>query len=180
MTRTAGLYGGSLYDLAAEEGIVDEIREQFLQVRQIFRDFPDYARLLGEQQIPLAERCSLIDQAFGEQTQHYLVNFIKLLCEKKLLGEIGGCCDEFIRRYNADRGITDALVYSAVALTKEQEEALRLKLEKLSGKSVHLTCKVDPRVLGGLKVEMDGLDLDGSVQGRLNGISRKIKEASLE
>ena len=42
MTSTARLYGGSLYELAAGEGLADVLLEQIGEVRKIFRQNPDY------------------------------------------------------------------------------------------------------------------------------------------
>ncbi len=176
MTGIARVYGGSLYDLAAEEQLTGSILEQLTQVRQLFRDNPDYLRLLAEPSIPMAERLGLIESAFGDQAERYLINFIKLMCERGYLGDFGGCCDEYIRRYNADNGIAQVLVTSAVALTKEQEQALTAKLEQVSGKKVSLSVKVDPSVVAGLRVEMEGKQLDGTVAGRIADISKKIGE----
>ena len=46
MTQTSRLYGGSLYDLAAEEQLTDVILTQMLQVRELFQENPDYMYLL--------------------------------------------------------------------------------------------------------------------------------------
>ncbi len=43
-------------------------------------------------------------------------------------------------------------------------------------KRFHLTQKTDPTVLGGLRVELEGRQLDGTVQGRIYGISKKLNE----
>ena len=44
MTQYARLYGGSLYDLAAEENLTDAIGEQMKEIRVIFRENPDYVK----------------------------------------------------------------------------------------------------------------------------------------
>lgn len=176
MTQTARLYGGSLYDLAVEEKLADTILEQMQEIRDIFRENPDYVKLLSEPSLPKEERIKLIEEAFGGQAERYLVNFIKLLCERGLLSEYAGCCEAFTRRYNADHGIAEAVVTSAVALSETQMTALREKLEKISGKKVSLVQKTDPSVLAGLRVELEGKQLDGTVQGRLSGISKKLSE----
>lgn len=176
MTQTARLYGGSLYDLAVEEKLADTILEQMQEIRDVFRENPDYVKLLSEPSLPKEERIKLIEEAFGGQAERYLVNFIKLLCERGLLGEYAGCCEAFTRRYNADHGIAEAVVTSAVALSETQMTALREKLEKISGKKVSLVQKTDPSVLAGLRVELEGKQLDGTVQGRLSGISKKLSE----
>lgn len=176
MTQTARLYGGSMYELAAEEQLTDTVMEQMNEIRQLFRDNPDYVKLLGEPSIPKKERTDMIEAAFGAQAERYLVNFLKLLCERNILMEYAGCCEEFTRRYNADHNIAEAVVTSAVTLSGEQMAALKAKLEKISGKTVSLIQKKNPTVLAGLRVELEGKQLDGTVQGRLSGISRKLNE----
>lgn len=176
MTQTARMYGKSLYELAVQEQLAESIKEQMSQIRLLFRENPDYIKLLSEPSIPKEERKELIEKAFGEQAERYLVNFIKLLCERNILREYSGCCDEFVRCYNADHGIAEAVVTSAVALTSQQIEALTRKLEKISGKQISLIQKRDTAVLAGLKVELEGKQLDGTVQSRLMGISKKLQE----
>ena len=44
------------------------------------------------------------------------------------------------------------------------------KLEKTLGKKVELTLRTDPSMLGGVRLEMEGERLDGSVRARLDGI----------
>ena len=176
MTQAAKVYGGSLYDLAAEEKLDGQIMEQINEIRQIFRENPEYLKLLGEPAIPLEERIKMLDEAFGGQIELYLLNFLKLLCEKKILREFAGCCEEFRRRYNTDHGIVEAVVTGAVKLKDDQMEALSAKLEKVSGKKIHLTQKTDPTVLAGLRVEMEGRQLDGTVQGRISDIEKRLNE----
>ncbi|MCR5330971.1 MAG: ATP synthase F1 subunit delta [Lachnospiraceae bacterium] len=179
MTERAGIYGGSLYDLAAEENLTESIKDQLLEVKAIFRENPEYLRLLSEPAIKKAERLDLIDKAFGGSCEKYLINFIKLLCERGLLGEFEGCCDTFVKRFNVDHNIAEAVVTSAVRLTDSQLASLKAKLEARSGKSVSLIQKLDPKVLAGIKVELEGVQLDGTVSGRLSGIGRKLDEAVL-
>ena len=47
MTKTARVYGGSLYDLAAEEKLDGQIMEQMIAVRQIFRENPGLSEIAG-------------------------------------------------------------------------------------------------------------------------------------
>lgn len=178
MTQTARLYGDSLYDLAAGENLTETMLEQTDAVRKLFRENPDYVRLLSEPSIPGEERKGMIETAFGAQAERYLINFLKLLCERGLLHEYAGCCDQFRSRYNADNHISEAKVISAVALTPEQEKALTEKLEQISGKKVCLTQIRDASVLGGLRVELDGKQLDGTLKGRLSGIKKTLNEMS--
>ena len=46
----------------------------------------------------------------------------------------------------------------------------------MSHKTIILTQKTDSRVMGGLKVELEGRELDGTVEGRLTGLRKKVSE----
>lgn len=174
MTKAAKLYGGSLYDLAAEEGLTEGMLEELTGIEKILEENPAYLQLLGEPSVPKAERIGLLDQAFSGQVQPYVLNFLKILCENGMLRSYSGCCREFKARYNEDHNIAEATVTSAVPLTQEQLAALRDKLEAMSSKTILLTQKTDSQVLGGLRVEFEDYALDGTAQGRLSELRRKI------
>ena len=176
MTERSRVYGSSLYDLAAEEQLTEPIMKDLLEVRQIFRDNQDYLRLLSEPSIKREERIGLIEKAFGTACERYFVSFLKLLCDRGMLGEYEGCVEAYKKRYNADHNIAEAVVTSAVALNDGQLKALSARLEEMSGKTIALTSKVDPKVLAGIKVELEGKQLDGTVLGRLAGMSKKLEE----
>lgn len=176
MMKDSDLYGQSLYDLASSENLADDILCQMQTVRQLFTENPDYVRLLTEPSIPKKQRLALLDEAFGSDMQPYLLNFLKILVENGMVRDFGGCCRRYTALYNADRGIAQAEVTSAVPLSWQQLERLRAKLEEISGKKIQLQPKVDPSVLGGLRVSLEGKLLDGTVKGRLDDLRRKVSE----
>ncbi len=176
MTKTAKLYGGSLYDLAAGERLTERILEEMKAVQQILKENVGYIRLLSEPSVPKADRISLLDQAFGGRIHDYLLNFLKILCENGTLGEWNDCVREFRARYNEDLNIAEANVTSAVPLSEAQTAALTQKLQSLTNKTIILTQKIDSRVIGGLKVELDGMAFDGTSRARLLGLRKKITE----
>ncbi|MCQ2555394.1 MAG: ATP synthase F1 subunit delta [Clostridia bacterium] len=176
MNQFAKIYGDSLYDLALEEKLADVILNQMEDINTIFSENPDYIRLLSEASIKKDERIGLIEKSFGEEAERYLVNFIKILCEKNKLDEFGGCLKEFRTRYNKDNNISEAFLTSAVKLSDEQLALLKEKLEKAHNKTIILHEKIDPGIIAGLKLELDGVEMDGTVLSRLNGISKKLNE----
>ena len=103
-----------------------------------------------------------------------MVNFLKLLCEENLLAELPGCVRAYRDRYNADHGITEVTVVSAVPLNDTSREKLLAKLQEMTGKTVRLTAKVDPSILGGLRLDLNGTRLDGTVQRRLERLRDSI------
>lgn len=176
MTKLSKLYGGSLYELAASEQLTKSLLEEADAVRQLFHENDDYIRLLSEPSVPKEERISLLDAAFDGQIHPYLLNFLKILCENGTLQEYSGCCREFRNRYYKDHNIVEGTVTSTVPLMKAQADALTKRLENISNKTVILTEKLDSRILGGLKVELDGQEFDGTAKGRLDGMRKRITD----
>ena len=55
----------------------------------------------------------------------------------------------------------------------------RAKLESLTGKTIDLKTKVDAKVLGGIRLDIEGTELDGTVQNRLASLRRDIAAVTL-
>ena len=179
MTEIARMYGGSLYDLAAEEGLETRILDELDEAAKLIRDDPEYLRLLSTPSIPKKERCGLLDEALRDKVHLYVLNFLKILCEKGTLRELPGCARAYRVRYNEAHGILEATATTAVAMTEAQEKSLHEKLEKLTGKTIDLKTKVDAKVLGGIRLDIEGTELDGTVQNRLATLRKDIASVTL-
>ena len=59
---------------------------------------------------------------------------------------------------------------SAVELTEGEKAKLIEKLSQKLGRTIHLECAVDPSLLGGLVVNVDGKVIDGSLRSKLQEI----------
>ena len=179
MTEIARMYGGSLYDLAEEEGLENRILGELDEVEALLRANPDYLHLLSTPSIPKKERCGLLDEALRDKVHLYVLNFLKILCEKGTLRELPGCARAYRVRYNEAHGILEATATTAVAMTEAQEKSLHEKLEKLTGKTIDLKTKVDAKVLGGIRLDIEGTELDGTVQYRLATLRKDIASVTL-
>ena len=132
MTETARMYGGSLNDLAAEEGLETRILGELDEAVALFKASPEYLHLLSTPSIPKKERCGLLDEALRDRVHLYVLNFLKILCEKGTLRELPGCARAYRVRYNQAHGILEAAATTAVAMTEQQVKSLHEKLEKLT------------------------------------------------
>ena len=179
MTKTEQVYGGSLYELALEEGLSGTILAQLGQIIALFDENPDYWRFLSTLSIAKEERCKALDEAFKGRIEAYLLNFLKILCENNTIGQLKGCAGEYRRRYNLDNGIVEVRAVTAVAMSEALQTKLRKKLEQSLGKTVELTNRVDPACMGGVLLELPGRQLDGTVKHRLEEIGKVLQTASL-
>ena len=133
MTELEKTYGDALYQLALEERLEEELLEQMNGVCALLRESPEYLRLIGSRALAKAERLALLDEAFGGKVHPYLLNFMKILCERGAFERIGGCKDAFVIAYNERHGIVPARVVSATPLNAQQEKRLIEALEKKTG-----------------------------------------------
>lgn len=175
MTKTAKTYAGALYDLALEENLSAQILADLQLIVGVFRENPDYRKLLSEPSILKEERKALLDEAWREKIHLYTLNFLKLLCDNGTIGQIADCEAEFRRRFNEDNGILEVHAVSAYALSDPLKEKLQQKLEQKTGKKVELSVRVDENLIGGIRLDLDGQELDGTVRHHLDAISKILK-----
>ena len=159
-SKTSITYGGALYDLAKDEGLSAQILADLGAFAAVFRENPDYRRLLTEPSIPKAEREALLDEAWKDALHPYTLNFVKLLCA------------------NEDNNILAVTAVSAAPMREELQEKLRQKLEAKTGKHVELTVKVEPDLIGGVKLTMGGVQYDGTVRHHLDELQRFLQTNS--
>ena len=107
-----------------------------------------------------------------------LARLVGLLAARDHLSLLPALAEIYAALVNAARGIVPAEVTGAVALTGEQEQALVEALKARAGGELELATRVDPRVLGGLRVKMGGRTYDGTVQGRLAALRRSLASGS--
>ena len=174
MTEIAKAYGKTLYELAVECESVEQMLDEITTLRQAFEENPQFITLMGTPNLTKEERVQIIDETFGGKIHIYLLNFLKVLVENSTSHEFIDAAKQFRREYNWENGIETATVVSAVALGAEQEAALVRKLSELTGKTIHLEKKVDPSVMGGLRLQMDGLQMDGTVKNKLDAIRSRL------
>ena len=176
MTQVGTVYGEALYELALSEGLDETIRQELEVLEQVFRAEPDYGKLLRSANLSKAERCGILDEALRERVHPYLLNFLKILVEKGYIGSFDQCCTAYTRRYNEDHGILPVTAVTAVPLSAEQADALTQKLSRITGKTISLRSRVDPDVLGGVRLDYDGKRLDDTVAHRLESIHSLLKK----
>ena len=170
MTEVGSVYGESLYELAKEENLTKLIGEQIAVLQDAFRQEPDFIRLLSSPNLTKAERCQILDDSFRGKVNPYVLNFLKILTEKGYMRHFDHCCDAYTDRYNQDNGILIVTAVTAVALTEAQREKLTQKLSRITGKEIALRTRIDPKILGGMRLDYDGQRLDDTVSHRLDAI----------
>lgn len=175
MTQVGNVYGTALYTLALEEKLADSLLAELSVLEQAFRDTPDFIRLLSSPNLSKQERCQIIDDSFRGKIHAYALNFLKILTEKGYMKHFHDCYKTFEDLYNRDNGILPVTAITAVSMSEEQIQKLAAKLSRATNKQVSLQNKVDPSVLGGVRLDYDGKRLDDTVSHRMDAITKALK-----
>jgi F0F1-type ATP synthase delta subunit len=95
------------------------------------------------------------------------------LLEQNMEGQLDSLMRDVLK-YRAAHGIVEATAVSAFPLTGDtRSEVLQvLKAEYPSAKSYHLNERINPDVIGGVRLEMADEELDLTVRSKLNTLKR--------
>ena len=174
MTELAREYGEGLYSLCAEENLTEDMLSELQTLKALLRQQPDFVRLLSNMSIGKQERVDILDHALRGQVHPYMLNFLKILCERGALHEFEGCESAFRECFNRDHAVAEATVTTVEPLSEDQRARLLSRLRDMTGKTVHLSEKTDPAVIGGVLLEMNGQRYDNTVRHRLEEIRRAM------
>ena len=170
MTRAGNVYGEALFSLAREEQLEKALLDQLLVLQESFRQEPDFLRLLANRSVPKERRCTVLEESFRGRVHNYVLNFLKLLTEKGHSSSFLDCVSAYQNLYYEQQNILPVSVVTAVALSEGQKNRLTDKLADMTGKSILLTETVDPAVLGGIRLEYAGQELEDTVRRRLDDL----------
>lgn len=176
MTDISREYGSALFILAKEQNKIDEYHKSLALIEEMLKENSEYAELLSSPNISKKELIGLIDTSFSGAVEDNVLSFLKILCEEGHMRLFFKCNDEFNKLMCDDRAITSATITSAVELNDDEKKKLIAKLEKLSGRRVNATYKIDKTLLGGFIVEIDGKILDGSLKKQMQNIKGVIDQ----
>ena len=179
MTEVASTYGQALYDLAKDEGLSEEILGQITALKSSFEEEPAFVQLLCTPSISKEERCQVLDDSLRAQVNPYVLNFLKILTEKGYMRHFSDCCQMFKQQYNRDNGILPVTAVTKLPLSDELRRKLTEKLSSVTGKTIELECRVDPECLGGVRLDLGGMQVDGTVRHRLEEIRTVLKNTVL-
>ena len=105
-----------------------------------------------------------------------LLNFLCLLCEKREMHSFSACADAYDVCYDEAHQLLRATAITAVPMLPRQCDALREKLEHITGKTVVLTNRTDESLLGGITLRYGGVQLDDSIRSRLDKLRRSLSD----
>lgn len=174
----AGRYAVALFDLASEAGTVSAVESDLDKLDSAVRESREFSALLRNPEIS-RDQFGRLMTGMGEYLglSALTTRFLGVLANNRRVGEIPKVIRAFRAIAAAQRGEVQAEVASAHPLTASQIATLETKLRAREGRTVKLTSKVDPSLLGGLVVTIGSQRIDSSIRTRLNSLAQAMKTA---
>ena len=162
VTGMAGRYATALYELAKENGTIEEVAAALRSFRDMANESEDLRRLIRSPVIPAEMQVKALDAILAKAgISGIAANFLKLVASKRRLFAVDSMIRDFDKLRDAERGVTRAEVTVADPLSDEHTADLRRTLETSpAARTSRSTTHVDPSIIGGLVVKL------GSPHGR--------------
>lgn len=167
-------YSQALFQLARDGGQEEAIGTEIEQFYHAYQS-SELQHILTNPAFNLETRKKVLSEVMRAQRMSSLtVRFLLLLLERDRLTQLEGIVNRYRRLLNEAKGRVEAKVVSASTLETTMVERVRQQLHGLSGKEVVLQQDVDPSLLGGLLVELEGKVYDGSLRTQLENMKQRI------
>ena len=175
MEKLSLLYASTLFDIALEHEAVDVFLEQAVFLRDTLQD-PECLRILVHPHIPASKKQEFFSGALTGRIHEDLLAFLFLAADKNRETFIVPSLNALIGIIERYMKIVTANVFSAAALSEEQVEVMKEMLSDKLDKKVKISVKVDPSVIGGPYIYVDGYYIDWTVKKRLRDLTVHMKE----
>jgi F-type H+-transporting ATPase subunit delta len=165
VARLSNRYATALFELSTESNRLEENMTQATFLCELLSD-EQFRNVITHPRISLKEKRDIFNVALNGFSMD-LQGFLFLAIDKNREKFILPALSEFIELGNRHIRKTTAQIVTAVPLNDKQAETLVSLLSQKLNKTVDLAIKVDPFVIGGLYVQVDGYYVDNTVKSRL-------------
>lgn len=168
-------YGTALFDAAREIGKHEQILEEATEVLGILKQEPDLYAFINSPAISAQEKKAAVGKIFEGRICDELLNFIYVLIDKRRTMHFEKMIKVYKKLMDKEEGVSYGTVYSVVPLENEQIKELEADASKLFAANVRLENEIDPKLMGGIKILVDGKMVDVSIRKKFNDLKNSIR-----
>ncbi|MEM7044938.1 MAG: F0F1 ATP synthase subunit delta [Pseudomonadota bacterium] len=175
----AGRYAGALFDLAKDGKALDQVQADLSGLKGLLDESTDLRRLIESPAISKDDQVkALTAVAKKAGASELATKFLGLLAAKRRAFVLPDVIDAYGALLADEKGEVQAEVVSAMELTDAQAADVKAKISKSVGKTVTMTQRVDPSLLGGLVVRVGSRMIDASLKTKLHQLELAMKGAA--
>lgn len=179
-SQVADRYAKALFELAREKGEIREIEDWLGGLGRLWRESRDFRVAMKSPLVSPEEKTRVLTRLLGPDAPKLLKPFFGVLIAEERLGlwpEIAERFQELAEEYRSE---LTARVEAALELTDEERQQLADVLSRRFGRRVLLETRVNPDVLGGVRVWAGDRLLDGSLAGQLRAVAERLKGLEIQ
>jgi F-type H+-transporting ATPase subunit delta len=169
-TQSARRYARAIIETAADTGAV---REELAAIAGALKSHPALAEAFSNPGVPAANKKAIFSSVFVGLSAP-LPRLFEMLIDGARMGLIHEIVDRYRDEWNARNNVHAARVITALTLDPDASAQVKKAIEAAVKGSVEMETSVDPSLLGGLKVEVDGHLFDGTVRARLKALRQHL------
>ncbi len=178
----SGTYAQALFDAAMESGPAraGELMEEILGIRKILEQNPGFDSLMKHPAIPKQEKVRVVKDVFFGRISDELERFLEIIVSKERYRDLDAIFTCYIDKVKEQRRIGVACVTTAVELTVGQKNAVEARLLETSGcREMEMHYSVEPDIIGGMIIRMNGRVVDSSIRTKLDGLTKQLLQIQL-
>ena len=178
MNQIAQTYAEALFSLALEEKKISSLQEEGKALIEIIDNNPDFLMLLNSHFMSREERKDIASQILKDFDED-IINLIKVIIDNNRIALIIDVLQAFNSLCNEHKGVKEGLIYSAFPLDKKTINSIKDKISQIEKMEVELISRLDPSLIGGVKVVINSHVYDGSIKNQLEKMQVDLLERSL-
>jgi F-type H+-transporting ATPase subunit delta len=169
-TNSARRYAKALIETATD---TKAVRDELIAVEGALKANPALLGSLENPGVPAANKKAIFAAVFTGLSAP-LPRLFEMLIDASRVELLSEIVRLYRVQWNARNNVHAAKVVSAFALDDDSSNRVRKAIEASVAGTVEMESTVDPTLLGGLKVEVDGYMFDGSAQARLKALRQHL------
>jgi F-type H+-transporting ATPase subunit delta len=165
---SAARYARALFDVALAETDVEQAGHELSSVGALWHQHPDLQRVLTNPAVPAARKTAAVEELLLLlRLSSPVAKLLLLLAERDRLALIPDMVEVYRERLMEHQHVISAEITTAAPLAAERLGQLQQRLARATGRTVTLTTKVDPQLIGGVVARIGSIVYDGSIATQL-------------
>lgn len=168
-------YGTALMEAAEDVGKQQEILEEGQQIVEILKAEPDLKAFIDYPAISADEKKKVLKEIFDGKICQELLNFMYVLIDKRRAGRFERIIKVYRDLLEKEEGVSYGVVYSVEKLSAERLAQLEEQTSRLLQMNVKLENEIDPKLIAGVKILVEGKIIDASYRKRFEEMASQLK-----
>jgi F-type H+-transporting ATPase subunit delta len=177
MEEIAQVYARSLFEVAKEHDKLDVVREQLGQFADALESDHELSVFFFSPYFSSEEKEDGLKRVVtgAEET---VINFLELLIEKHRMPVLFRIRRELDTLWEQENDVLPVEITSAIELDEKTTKGIGDRIGEQTGRTVELTAKVEPDILGGVILRVGNQILDASIRNRLERLRRQVAKGA--